>query len=408
MTSAPDQPGEGLPAPTGPYAVGRTTYHWRDERRDERCSPDTDGKRELVVWVWYPAGPASDADRAAYLPAGWEAVGQFWGFQAAGLRSHAVANAPLAIDQTRYPVLVFSPAGFPPLSLAATLEEIASHGYVVVGINHTYESTVSVFPDGRILAMNTDWMQPVLGPFSGSHEDAFRGRAAVADLKAADLRFVVDQVEALEAGSDRFGGRLDLARLGAFGHSLGGNAALEYCRLDRRCLAAANLDGGNWNAVGKLGLERPALLILADHTEVRLPCETLVQQGLYPSPAWCEAERALMLGGWQTVYERAQPGYGVLIRGSAHISFMDVPFLPVEPGSMVAGGLAAVRIDSRRAWQITCAYLLAFFGKHLSGTPTPLLDSPSPSPDYPEVALGAPLDLLVGETPSGPATQSPP
>ena len=118
----------------------------------------------------------------------------------------------------------------------------------------------------------------------------------------------------------------------------------------------------------------------------------MVQQGIYPSAAWCEAERALMLGGWQTVYERSRPGYGVLIRGSAHISFMDVPFLPIEAGSMVAGGLAAIRLDSRRAWRVTCDHLLAFFGKHLSGSPAPLLDCPAP--EYPEVEPGAPRELL--------------
>jgi hypothetical protein len=94
----------------------------------------------------------------------------------------------------------------------------------------------------------------------------------------------------------------------------------------------------------------------------------------------------------------------VLIRGSARISFMDVPFLPIEAGSMVAGGLAAIRLDSRRAWRITCDYLLAFFGKHLSGSPAPLLDGPAST--YPEVELGAPRELL-GVPASGPDPAAP-
>ena len=68
------QPGELLPAPTGPYAVGRTSYHWLDERREDVSAPLAGSKRELVAWVWYPAEPAPEAERAAYLPAGWEAV----------------------------------------------------------------------------------------------------------------------------------------------------------------------------------------------------------------------------------------------------------------------------------------------------------------------------------------------
>jgi hypothetical protein len=382
-----------LPTPTGPYAVGRTAYHWIDRSRDEAPPAGAGDKRELVVWIWYPAMPRPDARPAAYLPTGWEAVGQFWGFRADAARGHAYADAPLVDDRARYPVLVFSPAGFPPITLAAILEEVASHGYVVVGINHTYESAISVFPDGRVVPMDAGRMGPVLGPFSGSPEDAFRGRAAVADTKVADIRFVVDQLEALEGGPDRLAGRLDLGRLGAFGHSLGGNAALEYGRLDDRCRAAANLDGGIWNAVGKLGLGRPALQILAEHAEFKLPCEQVVRMGVYPSVEWCEAERELNIGAWQTVHERARPGYAVMIEGSGHISFMDVPFLPVEPGSMMAGGLASVRIDHRRAWRIVCDYLLAFFARHLDGADRPLLDSPSPA--YPEVKYGAPRELLA-------------
>jgi hypothetical protein len=389
----PSPTGVTLPAPTGAYPVGRAADYWRDTGQDRPPARDASPRRELVAWIWYPAAPEPNRRPAAYLPSGWEAVGQFWGFQADAVQVHASSDAPVATAQARYPVLIFSPAGFPPLSLTAILEEVASHGYVVVGINHTRESSVTVFPDGRVVPMDAERMRPVFGPFSGSPEDTFRGRAAIADDKAADIRFVVDRLEALNAGPDRLAGRLDLDRLGAFGHSLGGNAALELCRLDGRCKAAANLDGGIWNAVGQVGLDRPTMLIMADHAEFKLPCQDLVRMGAYPTVEWCQAERALTVGGWQTVYERGRPGYSVMIEGSGHISFMDVAFLPIQPGSMVAGGLATVRIDSRRAWRIICDYLLAFFARHLDDTPAPLLDGPSAL--YSEARVGAPGDLLA-------------
>jgi hypothetical protein len=389
--------GGGLPVPTGSYPVGRMACHWRDASRNEESTAlSQGGRRELVGWIWYPAAQGSDAQPATYLPAGWEALGQFWGFQPDDARGHAYLDAPIAADHDRYPVLLFSPAGFPPLSLAAILEEVASHGYVVVGINHTSESTITVFPDGRVVPMDAARMQPVFGPYSGPPEETMRGRAAIADDKAADVRFVVDQLAAMDAGTGPLAGRLDLDRIAAFGHSLGGNAALEYARLDSRCKAAVNLDGGIWNEVGKVGLDRPVLQILADHVEMVLPCEEAVRMGIYPTVAWCEVEQRQAVGGWQRVYERSQPSYAVLIRGSGHISFLDVPFLPIQPGSLLAGGLAGVTIDRRRAWRIICDYLLAFFGRHLDGAATPLLDGPSAA--YPEVVVGAPRDLLAGET----------
>jgi hypothetical protein len=133
---------------------------------------------------------------------------------------------------------------------------------------------------------------------------------------------------------------------------------------------------------------------MAEHAELKLPCVDQVQMGIYPSIDWCQAERELVLNGWQTVHERARPGYALTIAGSGHISFLDVPFLPIEPGSMMAGGLASVRIEAGRAWRIVCDYVLAFFARHLNGAPAPLLDGPSP--DYPEVMPGSPRDLLDG------------
>jgi dienelactone hydrolase len=158
----------------------------------------------------------------------------------------------MADDQSSYPVLMQSQSGFPPLLLAAVAEELASHGYVVVGVNHTYEPAVTVFADGRAVAVNPDAVAGVLGPQTGPYQERFRQRAAVCDYKAADLASVADQLEQLPAeAAGLLGGRLDLDRLGAFGHFFGGNAALQWCRDDRRCRAAANLDGALWTEVGR-------------------------------------------------------------------------------------------------------------------------------------------------------------
>jgi predicted dienelactone hydrolase len=124
--------------------------------------------------------------------------------------------------------------------------------------------------------MDAELMRAVLGPLSGSPEDTFRARADIVNAKVADISFVVDWLEELAAqpaGSDRLAGRLDLARLGCFGHSMGGDAALEHCRLDARSRAAANLDGANWSEVGRVGVEGPVLLLLADHSELQMPCQ---------------------------------------------------------------------------------------------------------------------------------------
>lgn len=132
------------------------------------------------MWVWYPAAPSPTAERATYLPKAWAPAGQLLGLDAAGLRSHAVEGAAVAEEQSSYPVLVLSPIGFPPLLLAAIAEELASHGYVVVGVNHTYESAVTVFADGRVVPMSPAAVAGLLGPQTetGPYQERFAQRAA--------------------------------------------------------------------------------------------------------------------------------------------------------------------------------------------------------------------------------------
>jgi dienelactone hydrolase len=386
----PSSKPEGLPAPSGRHRVGRAAYDWADSQRAEIYSSDPQDRRELVVWVWYPAELPPDAERADYLPGAWAPDGQFFGLDATGLRSNAVAGAAVATDRSTYPALVMSPSGFSPLLLAAIGEELASHGYVVVGVNHTYETAVTVFADGRTVPVNPDAQAGALGPQTGPYEERFRQRAAVCDYKAADLASVADWLERLAADTDApLAGRIDLGRLGAFGHSFGGNAALEWCRNDRRCLAAANLDGALWTEVARVGLNRPVLQVLAEHPEFDRSGSEAVAAGLATDAAAFDAEKAIAFGGWRTVHEQGRPGYTVQVTGATHLSFMDVPLLPLPDESPARAMLAATQIEPRRMWRITCDLLLAFFATHVRQEGVPSLLA-GPSGDYPELSFGAP------------------
>jgi dienelactone hydrolase len=378
-----------LPEPTGQHAVGRLSYDWVDSTRTEIYAANREDRRELAVFVWYPAKERG-AELAPYLPQAWAPVADFLGINVAGLRSHAVPDATVAADDSPYPVLLLSPSGFPPLLLSAIAEELASYGFMVVGVNHTYETAVTAFADGRVVPMNPAAIGGALGPQTGSHDDVFRQRASVCEYKAADLASVADQLERLNSDpAERLAGRLDLGRFAALGHSFGGNAALEWCRTDQRCRAAVNLDGALWSDVGRVGLDRPALQVLAEHGEFAVAAEDAVKAGAAPTVDWFEAEKAITLGGWRTVQQRAQPGYTAQIGGATHLSFMDVPFLPVTDESIVRPALDATKIKPQRMWRITCDLLLAFFARHLNGAAAPLLLD-GLADEYPELTIGPP------------------
>jgi Platelet-activating factor acetylhydrolase, isoform II len=199
-----------LPTPTGQYKVGRVPYDWVDITCDELYSQNKDDKRELVVWVCYPAAPSTDAQPGVYMPVGWEALGQLWGFDTDHVRIHSFSVAPAATGKASYPVLVFSPSGFPPLLLSAILEEVASHGYIVVGINQTYDTTVTVFTDGRVVPINATAIgeMGLFGPTTVPYKEQFRLRAAYVDYKTADIQSVVNQLEQLNSGTGPLAGGL--------------------------------------------------------------------------------------------------------------------------------------------------------------------------------------------------------
>jgi pimeloyl-ACP methyl ester carboxylesterase len=347
-----------VPPPTGRLPVGRTVRQWTDPLRADPYAADPSERRSLVAWMWYPRARSPDAV-APYLPAAWQPAGQPLGIRADGLSAHSVDGAAIDDENAPYPVVLLSPSGFPPLLLSGTAEELASHGFVVVGVNHTYETAVTVFPDGRTVAMNPAAIAGALGPQSGAYQAVFERRADVCRYKAVDLAFVADRLAEL-GSDDPLAGRLDLGRLTAMGHSFGGAAALQWCRDDPRCTAAVNLDGALWTDVGRLGLPRPVLQVLAVHREFDATPHEAVEAGMAPNRDWYVAERAITLDGWATVDRTGRPAHSVQIAGATHLSFMDVPFLPLAPDSPARAMLAQTTIDPAHMRALTSTLLVAF------------------------------------------------
>src|SRR5262245_55516806 len=62
-----------LPAPTGPFAVGRTTFNWTNDAVTDELAPSP-SKRQVLVWMWYPAAASAADAQTEYLPAPWRAA----------------------------------------------------------------------------------------------------------------------------------------------------------------------------------------------------------------------------------------------------------------------------------------------------------------------------------------------
>ncbi len=354
-----------LPKPAGPDAIGTLTYHWVDTDRAEVFTDDPNDRREVMVQIWYPAQPQPGAATAPYIddPAVLEPLAQLLhlpGFLLSHLRyiaTNAVQDVPVAGADATYPVLIFSHGrGGYRQHNTLEIEELASHGYIVAAIDHPYAASGVVFPDGRRVTF-----------------DPRMTERAFVDGKvpflAQDALFVLRQLAALNQDDPRgvLAGHLDLARVGIFGLSLGGEVATEACTLEpgfRACLA---MDVWMPADVIAKGLRQPTMWITRDAATMRLE-------------GWKEADVRETWDTMRGVFEQLpRDGYFVQIPGMFHQDFSDAARL--SPLTDVLGLTGP--IDSDRAHAIVSAYTRAFFDRYLKDQPAPLLAGPSA--DYPEV-----------------------
>lgn len=360
-----------LPTPTGPYTVGRMEYDWTDLARADPLAPRAGVKRELVVWAWYPATHVSGGKVAPYLPAKWAQLsdqqhgllGQLLFQSNDSIQTHSVENAPLAPAAARYPVLIFEPGlGNIPTQYTTLLEDLASHGYIIFAITPTYSSDVVVFPDGRVADATP----------TGNLDNAANPQAAgdrLVTVWAQDVIFVMNQLDRLNATpGTMWSQRLDLARLGVFGHSFGGATAAQMCQMDARCKAGIDLDGTLFGSVVQTGLKKPFMVIRSD-------------------PGTCSDSNCRSFQRKIQAILRTVPhgeSYNMSIKDTKHFNFSDyaVSFSPARPLGLLGS------IDGVRGLQITRTYVRAFFDTYLNRTASPLLQEPSSI--YPEVQFSTP------------------
>ncbi|WP_250007434.1 acetylhydrolase [Actinoplanes sp. M2I2] len=343
-----------LPAPTGPYPIGTVALHLVDRSRpDPVAGPGH--YRELMVSLWYPARDAARHPRAVWMSD--PLLRDLLEFN--GIPSAAVGGPPITAGRVGapvrraggpLPVVVYSPEAHDQRAdTTIVVQELASHGYLVVTVDHTYDAFVE-FPDGRRLA-----------PIDGEHS------LGAPDF-AADIPYVLDCVDGLAAGRnpDADGkplpagliGAPDPRRIGMFGTSKGGTATALVMGVDPRVRAGLSLDAPMEPLV-TADLDRPFMLMTADYTRATAPVAQF----------WSH------LTGWKL---------NVQARGAIHNAYDDYQFLLPQIGAALGWSEKVLRswigkLPPGRAVRIQQAYPLAFFDLHLRHQRQRLLEGPSPA-----------------------------
>ncbi|MFF2886003.1 acetylhydrolase [Paenibacillus sp. NPDC057967] len=355
--------------PSGPYQIGTVNYHWTDEKREEAYAPGSGDKRELMIQIWYPADSKAKGERAPYVSDA-DLFAEGYGralhmpkqlFTSIGLvETHAIENAELSNQEPTYPVLIFSHSlnGVKNQN-TFQIEHLVSHGYIVVGIDHTYNSTISIFPDGRIVH------------FVPQESNTIDYLDRLNEGWVEDARFVLDQVEELASNdpNQRFTGKMDLSNIGMFGHSFGGATTTQMMMTDSRIKAGINMDGGLY---GKLripeeGLKKPFLMMSADDTLAgtqHMSDATIASQGT------TRAELDKFFADTLERYEHVAVGgnYWMKINKMKHMGFSDMYML-----SPLFERMEGVNVS--KVHRLINDYSLDFFNHYLKQQPTKILES---------------------------------
>ncbi|MFF0749063.1 acetylhydrolase [Streptomyces sp. NPDC004267] len=245
-----------LPAPTGPHPVGLRTVHLTDLSRTD---PWVGGPRQVMLTVLYPARTVRGCPRAPQLTRdeadafaelaplvheGLPVKGTVdWG----AVLTHGHVNAP-PLPGPR-PVLLYSPGGGDSRTLGTHLaEDLASHGRIVVLVDHPGDASQVELPSGLRYTVLRGEPDPA----------TFH---TMIDTRVADLRLVLDHIPDFLTGIAP-----EAPAIGIYGHSAGGTAAVYAAHHDRRILAAADLEGYlDLDDLGSLDrFDRPLLLLRTD------------------------------------------------------------------------------------------------------------------------------------------------
>ena len=353
-------PVPSIPAPNGPYQIGTRIYELTDVSRQEMYSGKNEARR-FQIQVWYPSEPSPSDERAPWMAradifapaiATYIRMPSFFLDHLALVEMPAYKDSKVVPTKDGYPVILFSHGwnGFNAQNTSQAIQ-LASYGYVVVGVQHPYGALITVFNDGTVAHNNPSALP------NGVPDDEYEAAAqTLVQQWADDLGYAVDflQEQNDDPGSP-FYKALDLTHIGVYGHSTGGGAAIQFCGTDSRCKALLGMDPFMRPVSAEVlerGVTQPAFFMF--------------------SQRWTDDVDSRNNQLFHKFVSNVPEVVGVIsIDGTAHYDFSDLPLLsPLAPRLGLKGPISGKRVTT-----IINDYLLSFFESTLKSVPTELFEA---------------------------------
>ena len=339
-----------FPEPSGHWKVGTSELIWH--------SPSYS---EIIAKVWYPSSTEQEShspyidrlDRTlATMTKGLSPLVKLLlnRVYLGRIQTPSSGNATLALGQDELPVVLLSP-GLAGVNFLYTFYalELASHGFIVIGVNHPEWSSGTLLVDGSQVGLN----QP-------DFTDADRADALFAKIteqKANNLSAVLDEVLNLATTPESWlYQKVDADRIFAAGHSSGGAASFLACGTDPRITKSVNLDGFLYmDGIDINGMEKEFLLILSNRDKYAL------------QSSQSRNSFDVVMAKDKTRIDRFVDHANArkyLLHSASHLSFTDLPLI-LNPVLSKRSGLFGEG-NSLDLLSKTSAMMIDFFNKELS------------------------------------------
>lgn len=350
-----------LPKPTGNFDIGTQTLHFIDSSRSETFTDDTEDHRELMVQLWYPT-ETSQANKDSLFMMNTQSFrdlmdqyGQSLGTSGLALQywkyigANSYQEAPVKQGGPYPVVLVSHGLGNSKMLHTSQAENLASHGYIVIGIDHTYSSIATLFPNGKVTPFKTEFS-----------DDNFQEEAMKLEtVWLADIKYILEQLQLINNGdikeAAQFQHHLDLSAIGMMGFSFGGATAYDAVKEYPELTSGINMDGTLIN-VGEEALEnKPFLFLMSDFVAE-------IGNQLSTNPSIPENTLQLLKKEQEMINHTLQHGgYAFHLKGADHYNFTD---LQLYSNALSYIGMTG-KIKSRQSAEIVNALIVQFFDQTL-------------------------------------------
>jgi predicted dienelactone hydrolase len=384
-----------LPKPSGSYGIARVSYELTDHSRPDPLSSSPNAHRKMMVHVWYPTDQQLTEGKttAPYLPGFEDVESKIRKGDIADMFRPAnyaapeslpetvvLENAPIARGRQKFPLLLFAHGwGNPTFLYTAELQDIVSHGYVIAAIDHPYDTTYTRFPNGDVTFFAQERFNKEVA--KQPHGLSAYSKERV-EVMAQDNHYALTQIlkyAATRSLGAPFYGRINIEKIGAFGHSIGGLTAARTCQIDPRVKACMDQDSTDYRG-------SPFIVSDLEHTEMQPFFLFVVSSANVWSPKALNptdadlVQQKLTRAEFDAIMKQQQENQSKQLAaipgGSYRLMLFDLPgFIhrSFTDQTLLASKLS--HEESLHNFDVAEAYTLAFFDKYLKGDKKTILDT---------------------------------